>query len=166
MIHYDEIIQYFDNLVTQSTQIQDFFRFDITEIQGALRAGIQFPCLALEAPQGSFQGSSPANSVVTQTLAFTIYIKPENDSQNAQNDALVSSQAWGLSVVKRLRYDSADSSSPWYNIIDLASIDFFKVGPIFSDRLFGYRFEIELKPQKIDMKVEPAFWSDVSDPCP
>lgn len=163
---HNNLLDYFKNLVTLNADLKSFYRLDITEIQGAMRNGIEYPALAIESHEIAFTGSTANNSLKDVSFAFTILHKPEQQSFDQENNALNLCEEIGTEILKRLRYDAVTPNSPLYQAFELSTITGHKVGPIYVDQLFGYRFEIPLKPKKIDMKITPDKWSDIDQPCP
>jgi hypothetical protein len=152
--------------VTASADIEtgNFFRLDITEIQGAMRTGIASPCLALESHQGNFENSKLNNSIESKTFAFMVIKKAIQGNFNEQNQFLDDCEVIGKKILARMRYHSTDINSILYNTFDLSLCNYHKVGPVFLS-WYGYRFEVTLKPKKIDLKVNPGDFSDITTAC-
>jgi len=64
-----------------------------------------------------------------------------------------------------MRYDSTQSGNILYRLFDIAQVSLHKIGPVYTDGLYGYRFEIALKPDKANFKVNPADWEDIESVC-
>ena len=167
IVTHNTIVNYFSNLVAQSTLIdsRNFFRFDISEIEGAMRTNITYPCFALESHEGNFSGSSHNNSLDNKVLAFSILGRPKQGDFTEQNNVLDQAETIGKKFISRLRLDSTDASNPMYKQIEVQNISYHKVGPIYIDMLYGYRFEITLKSNKLDLKVLPEDWEDINSVC-
>ena len=55
----------------------------------------------------------------------------------------------------------ADGAKNWmYGLVDKNSFHHFKLGPLFSDGLYGYRCELSLKNQ-VCREANPDKWSDL-----
>lgn len=160
------ITDYMQDLENKNTSTKSFFRFNIMEIQGAIRGNIIYPAMAMESPEGNFSDSSVNNSLDKKIFAFSILDKPEKGNFDDENDKLDQCEIIGKQFLSRMRYDSFLPSSPIYNCFNLSDVEYHKVGPIYTDRLFGYRFEIHLDDKKTNMQINPSEWTDLDSPCP
>lgn len=166
MISHKHIFDYIAKSVDASTDIatEDFFRVDLTEIQGAMRTGIASPCLLLESHEGNFENSKTNNSVETKTFAFLILKNPTQGNFNEQNQYLDDAEIIGKKFLARMRYHSTQPDHILYNMFDLSLCNYHKVGPLFLG-WYGYRFQVTLKPKKISLKVDPADFTDIESAC-
>lgn len=166
MISHATIVNYIKESVEASADIDasNFFRVDLTEIQGAMRTGISSPCLLLESHEGNFENSKPNNSIESKTFAFSILKNPTQGNFDEQNQFLDDCEIIGKKFLARMRYHSTDNSSVLYNMFDLSLCNYHKVGPIFLS-WYGYRFEVTLKPKKVDLKVNSEDFSDIQSAC-
>jgi len=161
MINHSYIVSYFKKLATDFIPIKDFFRMDLTEINGAFRSSAEFPCMVLEVIEGDLNDSNIMNSVVSRSWAFTIYTNPANDDYEEQNEKLNLSEELGLKILARLRHDNILRDHKLYNTFKVEDVTYNKVGPIFSERLYGYRFSgtfTKNNPLKVDVndwKTDP-----------
>lgn len=164
---HNQLVNYMSNLATQNIATKDFFRFNIAEIQGALKSGITFPCLAMESHEGNFEGSTPNNSIEQKIFAFSILDKPTSPNNfDSENEVLDNCELIGKQFLARMRYDARNPASILYNAFDVVNVNYHKVGPLYMDKLFGYRFEVALKPATINLKPDHNHWSDITDSCP
>ena len=159
MVTHAIIVAYFKELVQLSVHIKDYFRMDLKEITGSFRSSAQFPCLVLESHEGDLSGSSRMETVNERTLAFTIYDKPKKSDFDDQNDKLSSAEAYGLKVIARMRYNSNQPSHFLYNRFKVENVTYHKVGPIFNENLYGYRFQLTLLGNE-SLKLESTDWTD------
>lgn len=166
MISHLDIVTYMQQTVAASVDIEtaNFFRADLTEIQGNMRTGIASPCLALESHQTNYEGSKPNNSIGNKTFAFMVLKNPVQGNFVEQNQFLDDCEIIGNKILARMRYHSTQPTSILYKNFDLALCSNHKVGPIFLG-WYGYRFEIGLKPEKIDLKVNPTDFTDIDSAC-
>ena len=164
-LSHNDIVAYMSNLTTQNLNTNDFFRMNIAEIQGAINSKIQYPCLALESHEGNFDGSSPNNTLEQKTFAFSILDKPAKRTFDAENTSLDLAETIGQQFLARMRYDNADATSQLYQAFNINRVSYHKVGPIYADGLFGYRFEIPLNPTKSNLKPIADNWSDLNTIC-
>lgn len=161
------LVNYIKNLVDQHATMPEnaFYRMDVNEIQGNMRTGINYPCLAMESHEANFDGSTANNSLENKTFAFSILKKPEYGNFDEQNQFLDDCEILGKQFLARMRYDAATEGNLMFNLFDAALVTYHKVGPLYTDALYGYRFEIPLKPEKTSLKVNAAHWDDLDLVC-
>lgn len=160
-------LEYFQGLNEKLIDFPDksFYRMDVEEVFGALRSGINFPAMAVESPEGDTEESQISNTVIGRMFAFTILENPQNNNFDDQNEKLDVCERIGLKIIARMRYDNADPSSFLYRRLQVESIKFHKVGPLYTENLYGYRFTGTLKDNE-SLTVDPDDWSDINSPCP
>ncbi|EKF56248.1 hypothetical protein I215_01958 [Galbibacter marinus] len=165
-ITHKQIVDYMKGLHDNNTSTKSFYRFNISEIQGSIRSNIDYPCIALESPEGDFSGSRSNNSLDNKLFAFSILDKPVQGDYSDEDIKLDNCERIGKKFLSRMRYDSRIQNSLVFNLFHLSDTQYHKVGPIFTDRLYGYRFEIKLSNSKIDMLIDPEDWTDLDSRCP
>jgi len=160
------IIDYFEslNLALNDFQPDSFFRMDLNEIRGAFRRGISFPCMTVESPEGDGSGSAITNSVLGRYFAFTIYMNPEKDNPEEQNNYLDLCERVGLKILARMRLDATKEGHLLYDRFEIDNCKYHKVGPIFTELLYGYRFTGIIRGSE-SFKVDPADWKDLETVC-
>ena len=166
-MNHDHIIDYFQDLNTKLTDFPEksFFRMDLTEIQGAFRSGINFPAMSVESPELVLAKSNPSNSVVGHEFAFTIWRKPKTGDFAGQNTDLAECERIGLKIIARMRYDARVPEHLMYNSFEASSVNAIKVGPLFTENLYGYRFTGAFSNNH-PLQINPADWSDLESACP
>lgn len=121
--------------------------------------------MAMESHEGNFEGSSSHNSIESKSFAFSIMSKTQAGDYDGQNSVLDQAEIIGKQVLARIRLDATDPTHILYKLFDIARVSFHKIGPIYVDQLYGYRFEIPLKPNKVLAKVSPDDWTDIDEVC-
>lgn len=158
------LVNYFSQLATNLKDIKSFFRMDLTEIQGAFRSTATFPCMVTESHEGDFGSSNPMSSINNITFAFTIYTKPLKADYQDQNTQLATAEEIGLKILARMRHDAATPGHILYNKFLIENVTYAKVGPIFTEQLYGYRFMGTIKGTE-PLIVNPADWNDSPTIC-
>jgi len=154
------IVNYLESLAAKHVAINESFRWNVSEFSGALRSGVRLPVMLIDAIETQTQ-SDKDKTIHANTTAFTILGKPNTrtgnlDQYQAQNEVLDCCQQLCFDIEARVLYDARqvkgdDGLKNWlYGLVDKNSFHHFKIGPIFSDGLYGYRCELTLK------NVEPA----------
>ena len=160
------IIDYFEFLNAASVHFQEnsFFRMDLQEIFDSFRSGISFPAMAVESPEGDAEGSDITSSALTRTVAFSIYQLPQAGNAAQQNEMLDECERIGLKILARMRYDARQPGHLLYNRFKVSSAKWMKVGPLFTEQLYGYRFTVEIEGGE-SLKVDAADWKDIDLVC-
>lgn len=158
------IVDYFQALAANHKAINGFFRMDLTEIQGAFRSSAKFPCLVLESHEGDLSGSSYQSTTNDRTFAFTIYTKPKAGDFMQQNQYLSEAEQLGLSVIARMKHDATLPAHFTYNKFKVETVSYAKVGPVFNERLYGYRFIGSIAGAE-PLKYDPVDWDDNPTKC-
>ncbi|HEA19953.1 hypothetical protein LCGC14_1807380 [marine sediment metagenome] len=163
-IDHKVITDYFQYLATKHKKIAGYFRMDLTEIQGAFRGTAEIPCLVLESHEGDLSGSSRQQTVNDRTFAFTIYTKPRHGDYDEQNQRLADSETIGLSVIARMKHDATLPVHFLYNKFQVETVSYAKVGPVFNEHLYGYRFVGSIMGNE-PLKVNVDDWLDGPEIC-
>jgi len=158
-INHSVLVAYFKYLADNLIGVNDFFRMNLMEIQGAFRSTAKFPCLVIEAHDGDYSGSNVMQSVNDRTFAFTVYAKPKKDDFDDQDTQLTLSEILGKKILARMRHDATLSSHFLYNHFKASNVSYSKVGPIFNEKLYGYRFVGSITAPE-PLIVNPADWED------
>mgnify|MGYP003636553395 CR=1 FL=1 len=158
------LVDYFKNITIQLKTLNGFFRMDITEIKGAFRSTVEFPALVMESYEGNFDDSNLQTNVNDRTFAFTIYTKPKNGDYDDQNLQLDMAEAIGLKVIARMRYDAGQKDHFLYTRFKVNTVTYAKVGPIFNEQLYGYRFIGSIKGLET-LVLNPSDWNDAPTLC-
>jgi len=163
-INHQVLVEYFGSLADGHKGISGFFRMDLTEIMGSFRKGFGFPCMVLESHDGDLGESSRTATSNNRGFAFTIYENPKKDNPDDQNAKLSSCEVIGLQVIARMKHDEAQEGHFLNGKFKVASVKYAKVGPIFSEKLYGYRFEGEISGSE-PLFFDPTLWSDNPVKC-
>ena len=168
-ISFLNIINYLEELATNHVDIKGSFRWNVSEVSGALRSGIELPVMLIDAVETQTKADS-TKAIHINTTAFTILGKPNTrtgnlDKYEAQNEILDYCQQICFDIEQRIISDAniprKDSVKNWlYGLVDKNSFHHFKLGPIFSDGLYGYRCEVSLKNQ-VCTEPNPDKWNDL-----
>tara|TARA_R110002096_G_C14661308_1_gene728008 strand:+ start:11761 stop:12258 length:498 start_codon:yes stop_codon:yes gene_type:complete len=164
MITHSTIINYFKNIQTNLNGLEDFFRMDLSEIKGAFRSSANFPCMVAESFDIDFAKSQVNQSVTDKAFAFTIYYNPENENFDEQNTFLDLSEKMGYKVIARMKHDAADKTHFLFGRFKAETVRGHKVGPVFNERLYGYRFTGEITAPT-PLIVDAADWEDIDAVC-
>jgi hypothetical protein len=160
------IIDYFEqlNLNLNDFAENSFFRLDLREIEGAIRTGITYPCMAVESPDIDPSESTVNSSAIGRWFAFAVYMNPELDNQAEQTEMLDLCERICLKILARMRHDARIPEHPLYNKFLISSCSGMKIGPVFTEMLYGYRFTGMIKGSE-SLKVNAADWADIDLTC-
>lgn len=169
-ISFETLVSYLEDIAEKHVDIKSNFRWNIAEVQGAMRSGIEDPLMAIDSPEISTSGDR-AKRFHYNSMAFTILAKPDAqrgvDKYLEQNKVLNACLLICFEIEKRIIADGAlrlmSGEKNWlYNLVDVNSFTFQKVGPIFTDSYFGYRCEFLIK-NSISPTINASKWSDISN---
>tara|TARA_R110002167_G_scaffold364968_1_gene588357 strand:+ start:12772 stop:13272 length:501 start_codon:yes stop_codon:yes gene_type:complete len=163
-IDHNIIVEYFKSLSENHKRINSFFRMDLTEIMSSFRSTAEFPCLVLESHEGDLSDSTVQSTVNDRTFAFTIYEKPGKYDYDDQNVRLADTENLGLSVIARMKHDATLPDHFLYNKFKVNTVTYTKVGPVFNEHLYGYRFVGSIYGNE-PLNYDPLDWSDNPDKC-
>lgn len=163
-ISHSIIIEYFETTQQNLNGLEDFFRMDLAEIKGAFRSDADLPCLVVESHESDFDKSKHHQTVNDRTFAFTIYYNPENGNFDEQNEMLDASEVMGLKVIARMKHDAANKTHFLFNKFKVSSVRSHKVGPVFNEKLYGYRFTGEILDNDA-LIINPEDWLDINEVC-
>lgn len=163
---HEPIIDYFKYCNEQLVDFSEdsFFRMDLSEITGSFRRGITFPALVVESPEGDMDNSSLSSSVIGRVFAFTVYDKHKKGDFQDQNQKLDNCEKIGLKIIARMRHDARNPDHLLYNRFKVNTVNFVKVGPVFSEHLYGYRFTGVIEAEE-SLLVKPEDWNDINQVC-
>jgi|GEM_PF-1393964 len=164
------IVNYLESLASKHTLINDSYRWNLNEVEGQLKSGLTLPVLFIDPVEVKPSGDA-AKTFHSNITAFTILGKPgvntnKLDSYDEQNEVLDYCQQLCFDVQERIMHDATiariDDEKNWmYGLVDKSSFHFFKVGPLFTDQLYGYRCELTLK-NKVSLYIEKNKWTDLA----
>lgn len=165
---FQTIISFLTNLGNQHIDVNSVFRFNRLELQGSLRKGLQKSIMLLDAIEVNTEKTNNINTHLNQ-CAFTILGKEgvstsKIDAYDAQNEVLEHCQAIVFEIAARIKIESKKIENEWLyaNLIE-DSFSFFKVGPVFTENMYGYRCEFIIKSnEKYALNFDK--WLDVNAP--
>jgi len=167
---FKKIVDYLTNNGLQHVDINDVFRWNKLELSGSLRNGVNLTAMLIDSIETTV--STPNSKKFHHNQgAFTILGKPnvstsKIDSYIEQNEVLDHCQTIAFEMAARLIYDARvtalnNAELKWlYNNIEADSFHFFKVGPVFTNQLYGYRCEFTIKAKET-YEPNPIKWNDL-----
>lgn len=163
-ISHEQLLLFFENLGKQSTHINGCYRWNTDEFKGAMRKGIKITVMLIDSPTIAEQGNDATNVNDMYNCALTFLGKEgvktgRMDSYVEQNEVL----NHNLEIAKKFRakithlseQEELNDVKNWlYGRLVKGSFKFLKVGAIFTENLYGYRlqFQIRLRPNLIVLK--------------
>lgn len=169
MVSFETIVRYLEELGVKHKEIQNSFRWNSAEINGAVRSGFAQPFMLIDAPTVEelyvsnklFHVHNCAVTILGEEGVDTTQL----DSYDAQNRVLDYTQRICFDIAARIRHDSKlteinGEKNTLYNLLDQGSFTFFKAGPVFSNHFYGYRAEFRLKT-KAPCSVVTDNWNDL-----
>lgn len=166
---FQKIVDFLTNLGVQHTDIGDVFRWNKLQLTGNLKNGAILSVMLIDSIETLT--NNPNNKAMHQNnCAFTILGKPnvstaQIDSYDNQNEVLEHCQSVAFEMAARIIKEATETNLQgplkWlYGNVELASFHYFKVGPVFSNQMYGYRCEFTIKAKE-DYTVDVAKWDDL-----
>lgn len=163
-ISHSVLVAYFQNIQINLKGLEDFFRMDLAEVKSSFRSGADFPCLVAESHESDFGDSKPNQTVQNRFFAFTVFYNPEKGNFTEQNEMLDASEKMGLKIIARMKYDSNKPDHFLFNRFKAESVKNHKVGPLFNEQLYGYRFTGEILATQ-PLVINADDWEDIDSVC-
>ena len=143
---HSKIVEFHKAIATAHKGINDFYRFDITELQGNLRKGVQVPVLMLESHSTDLAPN--ANKTVTfanRRISFLLLnFAGKVDNYDLKEQVLDELEVIALDICTFLKKCSDDKTHWLYGMIDLQTVQVEKVGPLM-DNMYGWNVIYTLK---------------------
>ena len=166
-IDFESIISYLENLGAQHSDINKVVRWNRAELQGQMRTENLESVLLIDAPE--IYSSDNERNVHVHDCALTVLGKknvaaPRLDDYEKQNEIIQHCQQICFELAARIQVDSYKSEEPslkWlYGAVEKDSFVFIKVGPAFTNHLYGYRLEFVIKSREV-YKIDTNKWLDL-----
>ena len=166
---FQKIVDLLTNLGEQHVDINSVYRWNKLELQGSLRTGAEATILLIDSVE-TFVINPNHKSFNQNQCAFTVLGKQgistaKIDSYIEQNEVLNHCQAIAFEMAARLKYEALETNLngplKWlYGNIEQDSFHFFKVGPVFTNQLYGYRCEFTIKAKEY-YQPDVTKWEDL-----
>lgn len=158
---HNKIINYFNQLATEHTLVDYFYRFNWNEIESKLRYMGDGYVLLLESHSGDLSKQQGASTRNTRVISGLVLRHNKLDDYDGQNETFDTSEQIVLDIVSRIQEDSKglrkDDPLSWLKGFDVGSVR-YDTGPkpLFQS-YYGYNFIIELpNPAEICYSSEVA----------
>lgn len=161
---FQQITDFLTDLGNKHVDVNSVYRWNRTELAGAMRKVAQKSIMLIDAVEVNTNSPS-GNNVHLNQCAFTILGKDGVstaliDSYANQNEVLEHTQKIAFEVAARIQREAHNADISWlYSNLEKGSFNFFKVGPIFTENLFGYRCEFTIKTLEV-YKLDTTKWTD------
>jgi len=169
---FKKIVDFLTNLGTQHVDINSVYRWNRLELTGTFRTGAPLSAMLIDSIE-TFVTNPNSRSYNQNNCAFTILGKAgvstaKIDSYAQQNEVLEHTQEIAFEVAARIK-DAALNTNllgplKWlYGNVEQDSFHFYKVGPVFTEQLYGYRCEFTIKTKQ-SYQPDPTKWNDLISP--
>lgn len=141
-----KLLAFHQEIVTKHKNINGFYRFNLNEIEGQFRSGIETPALLMMSQSNAL--SSNTNKVAnfnTHNMSILIldFAGAPNDFDK-ENEVLNETYYLAMDVVSYLVQQNKNPNSFLHMLFDVDTVRIEKVGPIF-DNMFGWNLLYDLK---------------------
>lgn len=158
---HNKIINYFEQLATEHTLLDYFYRFNWNEIKGNLRYMGKGYVLLLESHSGDLSKQQGASTRNNRVISGLVLRHSAVDDYDGQNESFDTSEQIVLDLVARIQEDSKGlrSTDPlaWLKGFDAGSVRYDSIPTPYFQSYYGYNFIIELpNPAEICYTAEVA----------
>lgn len=138
-INFQTIENFHKLIATAHVDIKGFYRFDISEIDGQFRSGVERPALLLEAPSSQLKSQTKMiTNFNERNISFLIVDHAGvPDDYVKKSQVLADTEGIALDVQTYLVKCAKDIDHWLYGKFDINSVRIEKVGPIF-DNYYGW----------------------------
>lgn len=166
-----DYIAYFEKVARQLKQIghsdtsKRFARIDIEEVLTGLRNKINLKewCLVLESYEGNLQSRGDEAMADTMMGAFMVVRQVKDNDFAGQAATISESKAIGLKIIALLIRDkqlAVQGERPRFlRGFQLGNVNYQKVGPLFGENAYGYRFEFAILENQ-HLIYDPEDWDE------
>lgn len=154
-----KLVALHEAIANAHNSINGFYRFNWSEITGELRSGIQAPVLAMESHSGDmFQNSTQSANFANRRISFMLLdFTGKADNYQRQEEVLEALENVVIDIAAYLNKEAKNSNSVLWKKIDVSSIEWEKVGPIF-DNMYGWNVKYTIKNHE-PLCYEPDKWT-------
>lgn len=155
---HSKIVEFHKNLATAHTGIKGFYRFNMNEIMGSFRAGVQVPALLLESHSSDLESQTNmvsnfnARKINFLLLDFT----GKADNFNKQDEVLDKLENIALDIISYLVKQNKNPKHFLFGMFDINTVQIEKVGPLF-DNMYGWNVLYTLKDHE-PMTYDDTKW--------
>jgi hypothetical protein len=155
---HSKIVEFHKAIATAHVGINGFYRFDITELTGRLRSGIQTPVLMLESHSTDLaENSNKTVTFANRRVSFLLLnFSGKVDNYDLRESVLDDLENVALDIVAFLKKCRNDKTHWLYGMIDIDTVQVEKVGPLL-DNMFGWNVIYTLKNHE-PMCYDEAKW--------
>lgn len=166
---FKKIVDFLSNLGEQHINIKKTVRWNKLELAGSFKHNNSLSVMLIDSIETNVD--KPKNATFNRNqVAFTIlgqegFSTAKIDSYSNQNQVLEHCQQIAFEIAARLMYEceNAEGDTSWlYAAIKPSSFHFYKVGPVFTENLYGYRCEFVIDVKEC-YKVDATKWNDIEE---
>lgn len=143
---HSKIVQFHKDIATANKEIKGFYRFDITELTGQLRRGVETPVLMLESHSTDLsQNQNNTTTFANRRVSFLLLnFTGKTDDYDKKEEVLDDLENVALDICAFIKKCHNDKNHWLYGMVDLQTVQIEKVGPIL-DNMYGWNVIYTLK---------------------
>lgn len=151
---FEQFSTYFEDVANRHPEIKWFYEIDEDEIIGGLRSKVKYPCMMLEFPEPSgFDNSTNTDVKLPSGLAILSPCKQGDFAK--RREILISHEKMILDVVSQMKQDRILGNF----FLDVNQLKWSKVGPMFTDNLYGWRLDFQIQ-RWLDLNFYEDQWNE------
>lgn len=154
-----EIVKFHKDIAKYHVDIKGFYRFNVNEIIGQFRSGIQTPALLLESHSSELESQTKmVSNFNKRCISFLIldFAGQPNDFDK-QDQVLDDLEHIALDIPSYFAQLNKTKDSFLFNAFDINNYKYEKVGPLF-DNMYGWNILYNFKNHE-SMVLNPAKWN-------
>nr|WP_322625636.1 hypothetical protein [uncultured Flavobacterium sp.] len=158
-IRHQQITEFHQAMATAHKGINGFYRFDVSELDGNFRNGVEMPVMMLESYSGTMVPNANATThFYYRDISFLLLdFAGKTDDYDKQEEVLTRLEGVGLDICTYLNQCRHDPNHFLYMLFDAASFRMEKYGPVF-ENMYGWIVMYTLKAQT-SMIFDPDKWN-------
>ena len=150
------IVEFHKQIAIKNNAINGFYRFNVAELLGQLRSGLNAPILALESHSSELEGNGVSNFNGRAISFLVLDHAGRDDEYDKQDEVLDAMEQIVLDIISYLKQLHGDKTSWLYGKFEINTVKYEKVGPVFGD-MYGWNVLYTLKNHE-PMKVDATKW--------
>ncbi|AHM62319.1 hypothetical protein D770_20350 [Flammeovirgaceae bacterium 311] len=152
---YQEFINLLEEIANRHPDIKFFHELEEKEVvEGKLRKKVKYPAMMVEYPDLGF-ADNKGNTDKLSLTGFAILENVPEGNDVRKREVLARTEGIMLDVISYLREERKKARFH----VDTNEFKANKVGPEFSDNLYGWRLELRHRSW-VDLHFRPAEWND------
>ena len=151
------IVQFHKEVAAAHVGINGFYRFNMSEITGKFRSGVETPALLLESHSSALSGNGVANFNHRAISFLVMDFAGKITDYDKQEEVLNECENICLDIISLMIKYNSDKTHWLFGKFDVSKVQIEKVGPLW-DNMYGWNVIYTLKNQE-KMCFDESKWA-------